>query len=135
MYKQANIIDVDNVISLIKTGRVVVRNVKNSQVYDVYGIINGNVYSKKPTISFENNWAEKTYILYIGGETVDSADYSTDYETMPECKEMARVLGACIERCRIQNEMTLSGNDVLEYRKSMFDKILQKMRVGNVRNN
>lgn len=131
MYAKTNVVDIDKIISLIKTGRVVVRNVKNSQIYDIYGNVYGDVFAKKPMMSFENNWAEKTYILYMDGEPVDLADYSNDCEAMPECKEMARLMGACIERYRVQNETTsANNNDVLEYRKGVFAKLMDKMRAG-----
>ena len=146
MYKKANILEIDNVIDSINTGRVAVRNVNGAQVYDVYSLKpkykKVPKYTRKPTVSFANNWGEESYVLYLDGEQADAFSYRNSSKFTPECQKLVGVMTACIKRCRTQDETVLSGNgvsiscnggNIIERRKSAFAKFLDKMRASRIK--
>lgn len=130
MYKEANVLNKDKVIEFIKTGHVRVRNDRDAQVYDIY--YGGD---KNPTASFENNWGMGEFVLYVNNQVVSSFNYANtpEYKTVDKYKELASVLGACVERCRQQAQIDMfenianakgSPNKIADYRKCIFSKFI-----------
>lgn len=126
MYKQANVIDTNNIIEFIKTGRVFVRNDHDAQIYDVYG-----AGDKRPSVSFENNWCNGEFILYMNRQVVAGFNYvnSPEYKTMQKYKDLVNIMEACVVRCREQTDMHDDNNKtgISGYRKNVFAKFIQKM--------
>lgn len=126
MYKQASVLNTDNVIEFIKTGRVEVRNIRDAQVFYVYGMTD-----KKPSVSFENNWGVGEFVLYINQLSVAGFNYAKTpgYKTMRKYKDLVSIMEACVIRCREQLSMHDNDNKigVSGYRKNAFAEFIKKM--------